>query len=89
MPSKLDPHLSAIEIWLGDEPQLTALEIVGRLAERDPEHFGPKQHTIVQRLLKKLRIKAMQQLQEPAAPARRREKVEETSAVAGPVDGSG
>lgn len=69
MPSKLDPHLPLIESWLADEPQLTALAIVGRLAERDPHHFGPKQHSIVQRLLRKLRIKAAQQVvTQPALP---------------------
>ena len=68
MPSKLDPHLPLIESWLADEPQLTALAIVGRLAERDPQHFGPKQHSIVQRLLKKLRIKAAQVITQPALP---------------------
>ena len=61
MPSKLDPHLPLIASWLANEPQLTALAIVGRLAERDPEHFGPKQHSIVQRLLRKLRTKSAQQ----------------------------
>jgi hypothetical protein len=63
MPSKLDRYLSLIESWFATEPQLTALTIVGRLAERDPEHFGPKQHSIVQRLLKKLRMKGR-----PATP---------------------
>jgi hypothetical protein len=68
MPSKLDPHLALIESWLADEPQLTALAIVGRLAESDPEHFGPKQHSIVQRLLRKLRAKLAQQLlRDPAS----------------------
>jgi len=62
MPSKLDPHLPLIASWLANEPQLTALAIVGRLAEHDPEHFGPKQHSIVQRLLRKLRTKSAQQL---------------------------
>jgi hypothetical protein len=90
MPSKLDPHLSAIESWLAAEPQLTALAIVGRLAERDAEHFGTKQHSIVQRLLKKLRMKAAQQLHaEPAASGRQHAQVEETTAPSGPVDGSG
>src|SRR6266576_161253 len=32
MPSKLDPHLGAIDSWLAAEPQLTALAIVRRLA---------------------------------------------------------
>ena len=35
MPSKLDRHLATIEDWLAAEPQLTALAIVGRLAQRD------------------------------------------------------
>jgi hypothetical protein len=34
MPSKLDPHLAAIEAWLAEQPQLTALAIVGRLSEK-------------------------------------------------------
>jgi hypothetical protein len=58
MPSKLDPHLAAIEDWLAAEPQITALAIVRRLAAIDPEAFGDKQHSIVQRLLKALRRKA-------------------------------
>ena len=55
MPSMLDPHLPAIEGWFAAEPQVTALAIVGRLAERCPGEFGPKQHSTVQRLLKALR----------------------------------
>ena len=88
MPSKLDPHLPLIESWLSDEPYLTALAIVDRLAERDPEHFGPKQHSIVQRLLKKLHTKLAQQLiAEPASPTR--ETGQRTRSLAsGPVDGS-
>ena len=62
MPSKLDPHLATIEGWLAAEPQLTALTIVGRLAQREAAQFGPKQHSIVQRLLKALRRKAAERL---------------------------
>lgn len=58
MPSMLDPHLADIERWLEAEPRLTALAILGRLAEQRPEQFGPPQHTIVQRLLRSLRCKA-------------------------------
>lgn len=58
MPSMLDPHLAGIERWLAAEPRLTALAIVGRLAEQRPEWFGPPQHTIVQRLLRSLKRKA-------------------------------
>ncbi len=60
MPSKLDPHLATIEDWLAAEPQITALSIVRRLAAIDPDTFGDKQHSIVQRLLKALRRKAAQ-----------------------------
>ena len=62
MPSKLDPHLATIDDSLAAEPQLTALAIVGRLAQSDPEQFGPKQHSIVQRLLKALRSKAAERI---------------------------
>ena len=62
MPSKLDPHLATIEGWLAAEPQLTALAIVGRLAQCEAAQFGPKQHSIVQRLLKALRRKAAERL---------------------------
>src|SRR3979409_1456918 len=62
MPSKLDPHLAIIEDWLTTEPQLTTLAIVGRLAQRDADQFGPKQHSIVQRLLKALRRKAAERI---------------------------
>jgi hypothetical protein len=34
MPSKLDPHLAAIQSWLAAEPQLTALAIVSRLSDK-------------------------------------------------------
>jgi hypothetical protein len=60
MPSKLDPHLATIEGWLAAEPQITALAIVGRLAAIDPDTFGDKQHSIVQRLLRSLRSRAAQ-----------------------------
>src|SRR6202166_5441471 len=71
MPSRLDPHIAAIEGWLAEQPQLTALAIVGRLSEKYPEEFGTKQHSIVQRLLRALRKKAAEQLiaQEPLGDA--------------------
>ena len=84
MPSKLDPHLATIESWLAAEPQLTALAIVGRLTERDPETFGLKQHSIVQRLLKALRKTAAEKLLASTAP-----RITTDSQVPGPVDGSG
>ena len=62
MPSKLDPHIAAIEGWLAEQPQLTALAIVGRLSENHPKEFGTRQHSIVQRLLRALRRKAAEQL---------------------------
>lgn len=62
MPSKLDPHLAAIEAWLAEQPQLTALAIVGRLSEKYPEEFGERQHSIVQRLLRALRRRAAERL---------------------------
>ncbi|WP_247494844.1 tyrosine-type recombinase/integrase [Bradyrhizobium sp. 164] len=46
MPSKLDPHIAAIEAWLAEQPQLTALAIVGRLSEKYPEEFGERQHSM-------------------------------------------
>ena len=85
MPSKLDPHIATIEDWLAEQPQLTALGIVGRLGEKYPEEFGTRQHSIVQRLLRTLRRKAAEQLvaQEPLGDA--------TTAAPWPgvVDGSG
>ena len=71
MPSMLDPHVAEMEHWLAGEPRLTALVILGRLAERYPDQFGPPQVSIVQRLLKALRRKATCQLiagAEPVAP---------------------
>ena len=62
MPSMLDPHVEEIERWLAAEPRLTALVILGRLAERRPDQFGPPQESIVQRLLKALRRKAASQV---------------------------
>jgi hypothetical protein len=60
MPSKLDPHVVLIEGWLAAEPQLTAIAIVGRLADLHPDRFGKEQHSIVQRLLRALRKSAAQ-----------------------------
>ena len=83
MPSKLDPHIAAIENWPAAEPQLTALAIVSRLRDRYPERFGKKQHSIVQRRLKSLRNKAAQKLFTPPAATT-------TGTLApGSVDGSG
>ena len=76
MPSKLDPHIAAIQGWLAEQPQLTALAIVGRLSEIQPEEFGARQHSIVQRLLRALRRKTAEQLVAAAQ-------------LAGVVDGSG
>src|SRR5262249_40739917 len=39
LPSKLDPHLDTIGEWLAAEPDITALTIVRRLAEIDPNTF--------------------------------------------------
>jgi Integrase core domain len=85
MPSKLDPHAATIGDWLAEEPQLTALTIVGRLSEKHPEQFGTKQHSTVQRLLKALRKKAAEKLvaQEPPRPAMA------AAPLPGAVDGSG
>jgi hypothetical protein len=62
MPSKLDPHVALIASWLVAEPQLTAIAIVGRLADLYPDQFDKKQHSIVQRLLRALRKSATQRL---------------------------
>ena len=85
MPSKLDPHIAAIEGWLAEQPQLTALAIVGRLSEKYPEEFGTRQHSIVQRLLRALRRKAAEQLvaEEPLGDATT------AAPLPGVVDGSG
>ena len=85
MPSRLDPHIAVIEGWLAEQPQLTALAIVGRLSEKYPEEFGTRQHSIVQRLLRALRRKTAEQLvaQDPLGDAT-------TAAPSlGVVDGSG
>jgi Integrase core domain len=85
MPSKLDPHVALIEGWLAAEPQLTAIAIVARLAERHPEQFGNKQHSIVQRLLRALRhTSAQRSVAETAADGR-----ETVAQPPGAVDGSG
>jgi hypothetical protein len=54
--------MALIEGWLAAEPQLTAIAIVGRLADLHPDQFGKKQHSIVQRLLRALRKSAAQRL---------------------------
>ena len=38
----LDPHARRIESWVADEPQLTAIAIVGRLAELHLDQFDKK-----------------------------------------------
>jgi hypothetical protein len=86
MPSKLDPHIAAIEGWLATQPQLTALAIIGRLRETHPEEFGTRQHSIVQRLLRALRRKTAEQLvvaEEPLGEATT------AAPLPGVVDGSG
>jgi hypothetical protein len=84
MPSKLDPQVALIEGWLAAEPQLTAIAIVGRLAELHPDQFGKKQHSIVQRLLRALRKSAANRLI-AATPVEGRENVGQPP---GAVDGS-
>ncbi|MET4754512.1 hypothetical protein ABIB08_008891 [Bradyrhizobium sp. RT11b] len=85
MPSKLGPHIAAIEGWLAEQPQLTALAIVGRLSENHPRSSGTRQHSIVQRLLRTLKRKTAEQLaaEEPLADAAAGAPLPEV------VDGSG
>ena len=73
------------EGWLAEQPQLTALAIVGRLSEKYPEEFGTGQHSIVQRLLRALSRKAAEQLvaQGPLSDATT------AAPLPGVVDGSG
>ena len=85
MPSKLDPHVALIGVWLAAEPQLTAIAIVGRLAERHPEQFGKKQHSTAQRLLRALRKTAARRLIAETAA----EGCETIAQPPGAVDGSG
>ena len=85
MPSKLDPHIATIEDWLAEQPQLTALAIVGRLSEKCPEQFGTRQHSIVQRMLRTLRRKAAEQLVAQEPPG----EVMTSAPWPGSVDGSG
>jgi hypothetical protein len=85
MPSKLDPHVALIEGWFAAEPQLTAIAIVGRLADLHPDQFGKKQHSIVQRLLRALRKSAAQRLIAETAA----EGYENVAQPPGVVDGSG
>jgi hypothetical protein len=85
MPSKLDPHVALIEGWLAAEPQLTAIAIVGRLADLHPDQFGKNQHSIVQRLLRALRRSAAQRwIAETAGNGD-----EKVAQPPGAVDGSG
>ena len=78
MPSILDPHLPVIEDWFAAEPQVTAITLLGRLAERCPGTVGPPQHTPVQRLLQALRRQAAAQLLASAESVAR-------ASVAGPA----
>ena len=83
MPSKLDPHLAAIEGWIAAEPQITALAIVARLAAIDPATFGDRQHSIVQRFPKALRRKAAEAAIAATAPG-----PETGATLTGSVDGA-
>ncbi len=85
MPSKLDPYVALIAGWLAIEPQLTAIAIVGRLADLHPDQFGKKQHSIVQRLLRALRKSAAQRLIAETTA----DKYENVVQTPGAVDGSG
>src|ERR1700746_80382 len=85
MPSKLDPHVALIERWLATAPTLTAVAIVGRLADLHPDQFGKKQHSIVQRLLRALRKSAAQRLIVETAG----DGYETVAQPPGAVDGSG
>jgi hypothetical protein len=78
-------HIAAIEGWLAEQPQLTALEIVGRLSEKYPEECGTKQHSIVQRLLRALRRKAAEQLVAEESLS----DIPTAALLPGAVDGSG
>jgi hypothetical protein len=70
----------------GVEPQITALATVRRLAAIDPDSFGDKQHSIVQRLLKALRRKAAElAIAETAAEGR--EAKMRNAGVGGPEGG--
>jgi hypothetical protein len=84
MPSKLDPHLAAIENWLAVEPQLTALTIVRRLAAIDPLTFSDKQHSIVQRLLRSFR----QKVAETIIASMSAQPITASGMRPGPVDGA-
>jgi len=85
MLSKLDPHVALIAGWLAAEPQLTAIAIVTRLAERHPDQFDRKQRSIVQRLLRALRKTVAQRLIAEAAT----DGYERLAQLPGAVDGSG
>jgi hypothetical protein len=87
MPSKLDPHMALIEGWFAAEPQLTAIAIVARLAERHPEQFGNKQHSIVQRLVRALRQTSAQRLVAETAAEGRGTVAQPPGAVDGSGDG--
>ena len=90
MPSMLDPHVATIEGWLAAEPPLTALTILGRLIEGHPDQFGPKQESIVQRLLRTLRTQAAQRIIAAEPVAATPDHVERPSPrPPGTVDGSG
>jgi hypothetical protein len=77
--------VALIEGWLAAEPQLTAIAIVGRLADLHPDQFGKKQHSIVQRLLRALRKSAAQRLIAETAA----EGYENVAQPPRAVDGSG
>ena len=78
-------YRALIEGWLAAEPQLTAIAIVGRLADLHPDQFGKKQHSIVQRLLRALRKGAAHRLIAAATV----EGHENGGQPPGAVDGSG
>ena len=77
--------MALIAGWLASEPQLTAIAIVGRLAELHPDQFGKQQHSTVQRLLRALRKSAAQRLMAETAA----DRYESIAQPPGAVDGLG
>ena len=73
-----------IENWVATETQITAADIVRRLAAIDPATFGNKQYSIVRRLIRSLRRK----LAETVLMETAEQMSIQTTVRLGPVDGA-
>lgn len=68
-PSVLDAVRERIVAWLDEQPSLTAIAVLERLREIDPERFKPKHELTVQRFVKARRAAMAREVLLGAPPA--------------------